>query len=370
MIRIPDELPVPKHHTMEIVDSSKIQAFQDCPRGFFFSYVLGLRRDLPNVHLDFGSAWHDAMEVMLILGQEHGYTDDVVHFAYNKFLVRYREAFPNEMTDQDRAPKNPEYAYRALKAYAKQYASDNFTVLYTETAGIVPVSDTRKIVVKLDSILRDNVDQTVNSMEHKTTGRNSNPWREKWHMMFQIESYTHLLYSLFPEEEVGKVIINGAVMTRSRGFDGVRIPVHKTKDQMLNYLWAANHWIDMIEWNYQQLSQASPDDPVMPAFPINCSSCSKFGCRMGGICTTFPNPLRFAQKPPRGYKVDFWDPLRENLSASSHIAEEIDGKFTVTKKEESRFAKELEDFEKSQQESMEEITKESNEDFSMFLPRE
>jgi len=48
---------------------------------------------------------------------------------------------------------------------------------------------------------------TINSMEHKTTGRNSMSWREKWQIMLQVESYTHLLYSMFPIEEVGKVII-------------------------------------------------------------------------------------------------------------------------------------------------------------------
>lgn len=332
MLRLPEHLPVPKHHTMEIVDSSKIQSFQDCPRGFFFSYVLGLRPDIPNVHLDFGSAWHDAMEEMLLRGK---YDETAIAFAYHKFLNTYREAFPDEITDQDRAPKNPEYAFKALRSYAEQYASDNFEVLYTETAGLVPISPERKLVVKLDSILRDKNDGKINSMEHKTTGYNSSSWREKWHYMLQIESYTHLLYSLYPENEVGKVIINGACFTKSRGFDGIRIPVYKSKKQMAAFLWNVNHWIDLIEWNYEQLAQTSIDDPVMPAFPINCMSCSKFGCRMGGICSTFPNPLRFAEEGLAGYKTDFWDPLRGNIEKSDNVIEtDESGKVTIRPKTE------------------------------------
>lgn len=355
MLKIPEHLPVPKHHTMEIVDSSKVQAFQDCPRGFFFRYVLGLAPEGSNIHLDFGSAWHDAMEAMLLLLPEYGYSDEVVTVAYQKFLKRYREGFPDEITDNDKAPKNPEYAWNALKAYAKQYQSDNFDVLYTETAGLVPVSADRKLVVKLDSIVRDLTDGTVNSMEHKTTGMNSKGWREKWSMILQVESYTHLLYSIFPEHEVGRVIINGAVFTKTRGFDGVRIPVYKTKEQMSAFLWNINHWIDMIEWNYEQLSQTKPSDPVMPAFPINCMSCSKFGCRMGGLCATFPNPLRFVDNPPSGYKVEFWDPLREHLNNAPNLITEEDGKLLIRKKEVTDLPAEPE-----------ESTSTESEDFSMF----
>lgn len=354
MIRIPETLPVPKHHTMSVVDSSKIQAFQDCPRGFFFNYVLGLRRDAPQIHLDFGSAWHDAMETLLLVGNY----EDAVPIAYERFLKRYREAFPDPVTDFDKAPKNPEYAHKALEMYAKQYKSDNFEVLYTETAGLVPVSEERDLVVKLDSIVRDLNRGEVNSMEHKTTGRNSASWRDKWHIMLQVESYTHLLYSLFPEDEVGKIIINGSVFTKSKTWEGVRIPVYKSPRHMANFLWLVNHWIDQIEWNYQQLSKASVDDPMLKAFPINCSSCSKYGCRMGGLCSAFPNPLKFAEDPPTGYKVDFWDPLRGNLAKADNVVEAgEDGKVKIREKTQEE-AKEYAEPEPEQE----------DEDFSAFLP--
>lgn len=332
MMQIPHDLPIPKHHTMPVVDSSKIQAFQDCPRGFFFRYVLGLQPEGSNVHLDFGSAWHEAMEALLL----HGYDDAAVEYAYEKFLEIYREAFPDPITDQDRAPKNPEYAYKALKEYVKQYKSDNFEVLYTETAGLVPVREAteelpaRDLAVKLDSIVRDKGSGEIMSMEHKTTGRNSKAWREKWSYMLQVESYTHLLYSLYPADKVGKVMINGSVFTKSRTWDGIRIPVYKSKKQMAAFLWNVNHWIDQIEWHYQQLAKTSRSHPVMKAFPINCSSCSKHGCRMGGICSTFPNPVdRFTYKengeiivdPPTGYEVEFWDPLRNNVDKADNVIE-------------------------------------------------
>lgn len=376
-MQIPDELPVPKHHTMEIVDSSKIQSFQDCPRGFFYNYVLGLRSAGPQIHLDFGSAWHDAMETLLL----HGYSDAAIMAAYENFLKTYREAFPNPVTDDDHAPKNPEYAWKALNMYAEQYKNDNFDVLYTETAGLVPIREgteeheARDLVVKLDSIVRDLNDGTVNSMEHKTTGRNSASWREKWSYMLQVESYTHLLYSMYPPEEVGKIIINGAVFTKSRTFDGLRMPVHKSLQQMRAFLWNVNHWIDQLEWHFEQLARTKQSHPVMKAFPINCSSCSKYGCRMGGICTNFPNPLqKFVEYedgkpitiPPAGYEIDFWDPLRGNIDKSDNvIVKDSDGSIHIEAKTEAQ-KKEAEERKEKQKQKLEQ----ENEEFQQFVPPE
>jgi len=370
MIQIPETLPIPKHHTMSVVDSSKIQAFQDCPRGFFFRYVLGLQPEGPNIHLDFGSAWHEAME-QLLLG---GYSMENVEVAYEKFLEVYREAFPNPITDDDNAPKNPEYAYKALKQYIKQYESDNFDVLYTETAGLVPIDlgRERHLAVKLDSIVRDRNSGEILSMEHKTTGRNSRSWRDKWSMMLQVESYTHLLYSLYPAEKVGKVMINGSVFTKSRTWDGVRIPVYKSKKQMAAFLWNVNHWIDQIEWHYQQLAKTTIQMPVMKAFPINCSSCSKYGCRMGGICSVFPNPVeRFTYQedgetkvdPPAGYGIDFWDPLRRNVDKADNVIEtDSKGNPKIRKKTEEEKKKSLESRKEEQRKHHEE-----DDDFSYLM---
>jgi len=361
MIQIPETLPVPKHPTMSTVDSSKIQAFQDCPRKFFFRYVLGLQQEGPNIHLDFGSAWHEAMEHLLL----NGYGEDSVEGAFKKFLKIYREAFPDEITDQDKAPKNPEYAWKALNQYVKQYESDNFEVLYTETAGLVPVREDRQLAVKLDSILRDRNSGEILSMEHKTTGRNSRSWREKWSMMLQVESYTHLLYSLYPPENVGKVMINGSVFTKTRTWDGVRIPVYKSPKQMNAFLWNVNHWIDQIEWNFQQLAQTEKDDSVMEAFPINCASCSKFGCSMGGICHTFPNPIKFAEDPPAGYEVDFWDPLRKEEEADNVIETDEEGKVSIKGKSEEEKKQDEQKLEERKKKE-----KEKEDDFSYLLPPE
>lgn len=324
------DLPVPYHPTFDIHDPSKVQSFTDCPRGYFFSYVLGWRRDESNIHLVFGSAWHEAMEHLY----NNGLNMKEVDIAFQKFLEIYREGFPNDITDKERAPKNPEHVLKGLVKYVTEYRSydKDIEVLYTEVAGTVPIREDRLIHTKTDVVLRD-VDG-IWSHEHKTTGRNSEPWRNKWELILQVGTYAHLLNASFPNEHVEGVKINGAVFTKSRGVEFMRIPVRKTPLDMQQYLWEINHWMDQIEWNFIELSKCSPDDDVMTAFPKNAQSCSKFGCKYPGLCSAWQNPLKRCSQPPPGYKVEWWDPRRENEEKSNFVAKPDEkGEIHITKKE-------------------------------------
>ncbi len=328
MTKIKDlSLPVPYHETMDIIDSSKVQAFMDCPRGFFFRYVLGWEKEDANIHLVFGSAWHDAMEHLY----NNGLSSKEVAVAYQKFLETYREGFPNELTDGDRAPKDPSTALQALAKYATTYRDEDIEVLYTEVASVVPIRADRVIHTKTDVVLRQG--GSIWSHEHKTTGRNSAPWREKWNLIIQIGSYSHLLFSAFPNEHVEGVKINGAVFTKSRGAEFLRIPVRKTATDMQEYLWEVNHWIDQMIWNFEHLSACSDKDDVMTCFPKNSQSCSKFGCRYPGLCSVWQNPLQNLDRMPPGYEVSFWDPRRVQEEARNIAVPDEEGNLIIKPKQ-------------------------------------
>ena len=323
------DLPAPLeyHPTMDVNDSSKIQAFMDCPRGFFFRYIAGLESEEPNKHLVFGSAWHEAMEYLMI----NGLSNESVMNAYEKFMDTFLEGYPNEMMHDELAPKNPEYALKALAAYAveyRDYDKDNETLI-TEIAGTVPISPERVIHAKVDTVIR--APDGIWSLEHKTTGRNSRPWREKWDLIVQTGTYTHLINALYPDEQVQGVKINGTVFTKSRGHDFLRIPVRKTASDMQEYLWEVNHWLDLMEWNYKELAQSSVSEPVMMAFPKNSQSCSKFGCRYPGMCSNMCNPLQHLDEEPLGYQKNFWDPRREDKDAKHEAKPDKDGNMQLTK---------------------------------------
>ena len=61
---------VPYHITHDVHDASKLQCFMDCPRQYFYRYVLGWSRQGSNIHLIFGEGWHRAMETLLREGYD------------------------------------------------------------------------------------------------------------------------------------------------------------------------------------------------------------------------------------------------------------------------------------------------------------
>jgi hypothetical protein len=256
--------------------------------------------------------------------------EQLIYGAYDAFLTRYREDYPNPDTDGSRRPKNPEFALKGIESYINQNIGHKYETLYTEIVGAIPISKKRLLHVKLDSIVEELDSGYIWSEEHKTTGRNSASWRDKWDFILQVGAYTHLLYCAFPEKQIGGVIINGAVFTKSRGVEFIRKPVAKRPKDMQEVVWELNHWWDQLEWNFAELEKCSKEDDVMTAFPRNGQSCSKFGCRYPGFCAAWKNPLKRCSEPPPGFKIDHWDPRREE-KAKAKVEPKDDQTATIKK---------------------------------------
>ena len=298
---------VPEHYTWDIQDSSKVQEFMDCPRKYFYRYMLGWVSDAPNNHLTFGSAWHEAMEYLLL----NGYDDSSVLEAYEAFLRVYRKDFPEE-TDELFGAKTPARALEALVEYTNRYKNDfsEFKVLYTEIAGTVPLTEDRKLHFRQDAICHSDSFGYF-SLEHKTSGATlTRAWMQQWPLSTQVGCYTHVLHCLFPTEEVYGVKINGAGFLKTK-FSFERVPIAKTKNGMQVWLWNTLFWLDQIQWNYELLKECKESDEVMMAFPMNTQNCSKwFGCPYFDFCTAWHNPLRNCDEAPMGLKIEFWDPMK------------------------------------------------------------
>jgi len=314
-----DNYPIPYNKSWEVLDATKLQTYLDCPRKFFFEYLLGWRPEGTNVHLVFGKAWHEAMEYLLL----NGYDAKSVLSAYELFEQEYRKEFAPE-DDISNGNKTPDNAFRALGNYAKHYGkTDKFDVLFTEVAGVVPISmdGSKKLHFRIDAIVRDPMHgNQVMVLEHKTGSQNSRQWHDQWALKTQVGTYSHALFYMFEPHDVYGVMINGAII-RKNDEEFVRVPVLKTPDNMNVWLWNTRHHVNMIEWNMQELSECSDNDQVLMAFPMNTESCTKyFGCPFHDFCTSWSNPLRRCEAPPIGFKQEYWDPTEQDSSAK-HLIE-------------------------------------------------
>jgi CRISPR/Cas system-associated exonuclease Cas4 (RecB family) len=298
--------------TWSIYDSSKVQTFMQCPRKYFYLYVLGWDTDESNVHLIFGEGWHRAMETLL----NEGYTNEAVKNAYSKFLLYYREHF-TEIQDSGNFPKSPESIVPALVEYIQKYKNtDTFEVLYTEIAGTVPITDKRVVHFRLDSVVKG--EEGIFSLEHKTGSRLSRTWIDQWTLKMQIGTYMHVLHSLYKPSDVYGIKVNGVIFKKTTN-DYIRVPIRKSTDMMNSWLWNINHQIDMIEWNMDEMADSTEDEVVFHAFPMNTESCINYGraCKFMDFCSVWSNPLQHLEEVPVGFVRKYWDPTEREESAKT-----------------------------------------------------
>jgi len=300
--------------TWQIIDSSKLDTYLDCPRKYFFEHMLGWRVDRPAHDLWFGESWHRAREYQLL----NGYFE--LQGAFDAFMDYYRQEFDEE-TDELYRPKDPMGALNALVKFSEERQNDlvENEVLFTEISGTVPIAADRVIHYRMDSIMRRKEDGKIFSWDHKSAKRFSRQWSEKFHLSVQNGTYTHCLYCLYPIEDVLGVEFCGTAFEylkkgskdRPAGYHAsfLRVPAFKTPDQMNVWLWTVNHYIDEIESEMGRLDNCKLDDPVLMAFPMNTNSCTKYwGCAFHDYCISWPNPLQKCEEPPLGFRTEFWDP--------------------------------------------------------------
>lgn len=302
-------MTVQKHDSWSIIDSTKLNNFLECPRSYFYEYILGWRSESPNLHLEFGKAWHLAMEHLI----NNGYEDKSVGEAYTLFYNHYRQFFPDIM-DEVNAPKNPANALRALVQYCREYYDDKFTPIYTEIAGTVPIDEGKALHFRMDSILQM-PDGMMFSREHKTGSQLSRQWTDQWSLSIQTGTYNHVLYCLFPAEQVWGVEINGVFFQKKEN-KFMRVPARRNLSMMNVWQWNVCHVMNMIDFETNRMYDVKESDEVMEAFPMNPTNCTKyFGCKYHDFCMAWANPIQRCDEIPTGFKVEYWNPKDEETKA-------------------------------------------------------
>jgi hypothetical protein len=296
--------------THTVIDSTKLSSYQECPRRYFYEYILGWRSDQESQDLVFGSAYHKLMEHLL----NNGYSMESIYAGYQKLENYYREKFIEE-TDFTYFPKVPGVVLLHIPRYCVENAADFTThrILYTEVAGTVSVGSNRILYFKMDSIRENLSTSKVSSLEHKTGKRDSRQWRDQWKMKGQVGTYDHVMRCLFGPDNVEGVIINGAIFTKGKSGTGEvkfqRIPVLKKPEMSEAWLWNVNEWLNDIENDMNRLTSCSDSRPIMQAFRQNTESCTDYyGCQYMDFCTNWANPLQHIHTVPIGFKEDHWDP--------------------------------------------------------------
>jgi len=295
---------IQEHPTWHKHHATKINDYLTCPRYFFYRTIWGLKKDETHNHLAFGSAWHEVMEVLL----KEGYTTEALVNGIEAFTRTYRMHFGAE-TDELFVPKTPSTALTAAANYIQHYARQDAgqEVLHTEACGAVPIRHDRLIHFKADSIIRDG--RGIFSREHKTGSRAGRQWVDQWPLSMQVGTYTHVLYCLYPSDEVWGIEINGTIFQKAK-IDFVRVPCRASLPMLNAWLTDVNDWIDRIQNDISVLMADDKEEAdVMLSFPRNPKSCTDYyGCEYHAFCMSWPNPLQQMDYIPIGFHQEYWDP--------------------------------------------------------------
>jgi len=306
----------------DIYDSSKLKEFEECPRKYFYKYMLGWVPETPNLHLVFGEAWHRAMEEML----KGHCSPDAIMKGYNRMNSYYRESFGLDM-DAINFPKTPDNARNLLVWYAARYGSEDFVVHYTETGGSIELPQGDKLYFRLDSILEDS--RGYFTMDHKTGSMDSKAWADGWILDIGITTYINVLYCLYPKDQVWGAVINGTFFRKgdaNKNFKSVdetpfrRVLVRKTLPMMEEWLLETQATIREIKFQTDLLMSYNENHPVMDCFRRRTTSCSHYGtCGYHAFCTSWSNPLLRVDEPPVGWTINRWNPLDHAKEAANFV---------------------------------------------------
>lgn len=286
-----------------VQDPSKLQAYITCERMYFFEYIMNLDIEGANHNLVFGKAFHKAKDVLL----SKGYSPQSVASAYEAFLEEYRKTYSDD-TDLDWKGKNPSNVELALNEYVVEYCEDKFDCLHTEIGITVPIGNSRTIYGNMDSILQD--DRGIFSLETKTAGAVWSYLADQFMMKFQVDTYTHFLYSYFEPKDVYGVIMDVCVFKKEN--DHLRIPCIKSINRIECWLWEANTVFDRLEKDFEALSKQTTDQLFMTAFMRRVESCVQYNriCPYFELCHAWNNPLQHIGTIPAGFVLKEWDPRR------------------------------------------------------------
>ncbi len=293
----------------DILDPTKISDYQCCPRRYFFLRILGWIPEEPSIHLVHGGSWHKSMRFLL---QNKPWDKLVVLKAYQEYESEYRKSFPNPQHDAENHPKQPGSVLKALPLYCNEFVENDKEeiVLHTEIGGTVLIASGSTIHFKMDSILQDS--RGFLSREHKTGTRLDDKWKMKWKLSTQIGTYLHVLHCLYPAGEIAGIEINGSFWHKN-DTTFFRLLERRRLEAMEAWRTDTMNWISSIAtdtYNFQR----EEDNEVLTSFRRNPEFCTQyFGCMYHPWCSTWANPLHFADEPPLGFKVEHWDPRREEL---------------------------------------------------------
>lgn len=309
--------------TSRCYDNTKISTYKECPRRFFIRHTLHWTRiEGIALALTFGSAWHDAQDVVWKFAKKFSQRDlwELSGMAFDKTWEE--KGLPLQLTlaqDADYLPRTPAVAKEMLFNYihARWTMLQAIKVVAIEQPCAVPLPNLPDVyyVGRLDKVFEWNTDRANQRIigEHKTTtayatqGNFRPEFTDCWSVSSQVKGY-QFMGALF-YGRIDSVWVDAALVHRKVHDAFKLIPESHSFVILQEWIHNTEGWVKQIIAEEEAYAEAGELSPGM--FKKNEEACyGKYGaCQFIDICRTVADPSK--HEPPPGFEVKKWEPFDE-----------------------------------------------------------
>lgn len=294
----------------EVIDSSMLRDYVDCPSKFYLRHVLGLKKKYMDptgaAALDWGSCWH---EVMFAFMQALGGTKDERILAG---LTALEESYPAYLVpENDRLKRSKERMAEQFFVYVERWLPKESEYIILRNEQYFNVYDPDYNLHwcgRLDSIRRVIRNRKIRVWDYKTTGAMGDTYFDQFDLGFQFPGYVWGSQR-FMTEEIWEITVDVmyTVSPGSKKAEGGFDFFERTfrYDDARLHEWATNvkMWVDEIMFHLENYLY-QPEK-----WKKNWNDCTRYGrCQYFDIHSLNPRGEGRMLSLRDDYRVDRWDP--------------------------------------------------------------
>jgi hypothetical protein len=225
---------------------SRLSSYQRCPRYAYYSYEMQLsRKDYGSDALDFGSLWHEIMEIWYTWkgSWEKGRQAVFTHIANQVQVQMEAESTQNipryflPITENEDPKRSYAHMVRLFDEYTQFYGQDSLKVIrtadipYTEKYYAIDIGEGVLVTGLIDLIVEQQGHNYV--LDHKTTAWASRASQATYRLSHQITGYLYAVHTI-TDIPVRGAIINMIALNKiiKPERDFIRIYTQRTIEQM------------------------------------------------------------------------------------------------------------------------------------------
>lgn len=263
------------------INNSRVQAYQRCPRFYYYRYVENLVTRREAVPLIVGRAVHRA------LASHHSNKQEDAEAQVRSVFNETRDKAPWMAAELEDLQKQEDYTVQLYRWYKEQYPQEPWTPLAPEVEGYVPLG-THTLYFRIDALVSWLGHPWL--FETKTTSQFGATFFRKFRLDPQISLYIYAVNSSLGMMPKGAII---DAIRKSRKLDTAafqREPVTRTQQQIDECVAQTIQQVDIIEMLSRQAAQLASQEEATRAkaiFQMHFNECVRYNrtCDYHELCS-------------------------------------------------------------------------------------